>query len=95
MVFDHINYVEWGSVYLADMNQLEHHPDAFAEFTADNFVVKKTNGSFIQLPTDLALEHVNKVSKMADVIVGITKHDSARNNWCLMFNEKGHLVEQT
>ena len=40
---DHTNYARWGSVYLADMKDLEVAvPDVYAKFSAGNFVVKRS-----------------------------------------------------
>ena len=64
-IYDNVNYTRWGSVYLADMHQLEsNHPDVNEQFMAGNFVVKKSKQNFNQLSTDQALEHVNKISKL-------------------------------
>ena len=43
-IYDHVNYTCWGSVYLADMHQLESkHPDVYEQFMAGNFVVKRVS----------------------------------------------------
>ena len=48
------------------------HPDVQRQFMDGNFVVKSTHKTFNQISTDLALEYVNKVGKMAGGLVGIT-----------------------
>jgi len=50
---------------------------------------------FNQIPDDQALEHVNKVGKVAGGLVGITQTDSARDRWCLTYNERAQLVVET
>ncbi len=95
-IYDHINYTRWGSVYLAYMHQLQvTHPDVYLEFMYGNFVVKQTQKKFNQLSTDQALEHVNKMSKMAGGLVGITREDSARDRWCLTFNHRSKVAADT
>ncbi|MES9882793.1 MAG: hypothetical protein ABW185_18145 [Sedimenticola sp.] len=95
-IYDRINYTRWGSVYLADMHQLElTHPEVYTEFRSGNFVVKQTRQKFNQLSTDQALEHVNKVSKMAGGLIGITREDSARDRWCLTFNQRSKVTSDT
>lgn len=95
-VYDHTNYTRWGAVYLADCKQLETtHPDVYKEFQEGNFVVKTSNNKFNQLSTDQALEHVNKVGKIAGGMIGITRSDDVRDEWCLTFNERSRLVDET
>ena len=95
-MYDHTNYTRWGAVYLADCKQLETtHPDVYREFLDGNVVVKSSLSAFNQLSTDQALEHVNKVGKVAGGLVGITRSDSARDQWCLTFNERSRLVDET
>jgi len=81
---------------LADCMILEtSHPDVYQEFMNGNFVVKTTNNTFNQLSTDQALEHVNKVGKVAGGLVGITRSEGARDQWCLTFNERSRIVDET
>lgn len=60
-----------------------------------DFVVKSSRNTFNQISTDLALEHVNKVGKVAGGLIGITRSDSARDKWCLTYNERSRIVDQT
>ena len=95
-VYDHTNYTRWGAVYLTDMKNIEvTHPDVFAEFVAGNFVVKKTGQSFNQISTDQALEHLNKICKVAGGLIGITRLESASERWCLTFNQRSDIAQQT
>ena len=50
---------------------------------------------FNELSTDQALEHVNKVGKVAGGLVGITRTEGARDQWCLTFNERSRIVDET
>ena len=78
-IYDNTNYTRWGSIYLADMHQLElKYPAVYQDFIAGNSVVKQTKTLFNQLSTDQAFEHVNE--------------DSARDRWCLTFNHRSQLV---
>ena len=65
--------MRWGTIYAADIHQLEvSHPDVHQHFMEGNFVVKPTHKAFNQVSTDMALEHVNKVGKVAGGL--IVKH---------------------
>ena len=92
-IYDH---TRWWTVYLADIMQLEStHPNVYAEFLAGNFVVKTSQGMFNELSTDQALEHVNKTGKVAGGLIGITRSEGARDQWCLTFNERSRLGDET
>ena len=60
-----------------------------------NFVVKKTNGAFNQVPIDQATEWVNKLCKLSNGIIGITKTDSARDRFCITWREGAIISEAT
>ena len=47
------------------------------------------------IPDDLALEHVNRSGKVTGGLVGITRTDSARDRWCITYNERAKLSEDT
>ena len=80
--YDHTNYTRWGVVYAADISQLEtSHPDVYEKFMEGDFVVNTSRNTFNQISTDLTLEHVNKVGKVASGLIGITRSDSARDRW--------------
>ncbi len=85
-----------GTVYAADVDQLEvSHPDVYQQFMDGNFVVKATHKTFNQISTDMALEHVNKVGKVAGGLIGITRSDNARDKWSLTYNERSRIVDET
>ncbi|KAK4885392.1 hypothetical protein RN001_001663 [Aquatica leii] len=92
--YDHNNYARWGSVYLCDMLDLENKaPIVYQEFCDGIFVVKRLNGGFNRISVDQALEHVNKTSKDAGGIVGLTKNSTRLDEWYLSFNEIGRMVQ--
>lgn len=95
-LYDHYNYTRWGSVYLADMKALPSSaPEVFREFVAGKFSVKRTDGKFRQIATDQALEHVNRIAKVSGGIVGIAHLDSSRDRWCLTYNERARISDDT
>ncbi len=74
IIYDHTNYTQWGTIFMADMLELKHTTsDVAREFTAGNYVIKELAGVFNQVHTDMALEHVNKLCQIAGGIVGITR----------------------
>ncbi|KAK4881851.1 hypothetical protein RN001_005170 [Aquatica leii] len=92
--YDHNNYARWGSVYLCDMLDLENKaPIVYQEFCDGNFVVKRLNGGFNRISVDQALEYVNKTSKDAGGIVGLTKNSTRLDEWYLSFSEIGRMVQ--
>jgi hypothetical protein len=95
-IYDHTNYARWGPVYLQQMRQLKTKaPCVYDEFQAGNFVVKSSSRRFNQISTDQALEHVNKIGKISGGLVGITRVDTARERWCLTYNVRARLSEDT
>ena len=58
-------------------------------------MTKETKSAFNQIADDQALEHVNKSGKVAEGLVGITRTESARDRWCLTYNERAKLSEDT
>ncbi|XP_043192970.1 uncharacterized protein LOC122365640 isoform X2 [Amphibalanus amphitrite] len=92
-IHDHQNYARWGSVYLAEMQQLP--SEVEAEFQAGNFVVKWSNRSFSEVDADHALEWLNCVGKESGGIVGITKTPSALDRWALSYNLRSMISANT
>ncbi len=94
--YNHNNYTRWGTVYLADMQLLpQTNPDIHKQFMDGNFVIKRSQHPFNKISTDQGLEHINRVSKVAGGLVGITKTDSARDRWCVTFNERSRISQET
>ena len=60
-----------------------------------DFVTKETKNTFNQIADDQALEHINKSGKVAGGLVGITRTESARDHWCLTYNERAKLSDDT
>ena len=95
-IYDHTNYARWGPVYLADMKALPTTaPEVFNEFVADRFTIKRTEGRFKQVAIDQVLEHINRIAKVNGGIVGIANIDSARDRWCLTYNEHSRISDDT
>lgn len=95
-VFDHVNYTRWGVIFLADMHLLpQTAPEVHKAFENGDFVTKESKNKFNQIPDDQALEHVNKAGKVAGGLVGITRNDTARDRWCLTYNERATIAEDT
>lgn len=91
--YDHNSYARWGSVYLSDMQELSiKAPEVYTEFLNENFVVKRSDGRFNRTAVDQALEHVNKTSKDAGGIIGLTKN-SKLDEWYLSYNEIGRMTD--
>jgi hypothetical protein len=60
-----------------------------------NFVIKKHVGRFNQVPVDQGTEWVNKICKLSNGIIGITKQDTARDKFCTTWTERSEISEQT
>jgi hypothetical protein len=80
-------------VYLCDMLELPIKASAVhQEFLNGNFVVKRSVGGFNRISVDQALEHVNKASKDAGGIIGLTKKSTRLDEWYLSCNEIGAIT---
>lgn len=62
-------------------------PGVYQGLQRGDFVTKETKSVFNQIADDKALEHVNKSGKVAGGLVLITRTESARDRWCLTYNE--------
>jgi hypothetical protein len=60
----------------------------YQEFLKGNFVVQKSVGGFNRISVDQALGHVNKASKDADGIIGLTK----KSTWLGVYRSKIKLI---
>jgi len=95
-VYDHLNYARWGPVYLADMKTLDlTAPEVHKECLDGNFVVKRSNSYFNEVPADQATEWMNKVCKTAGGIIGITRQDQARDRFCITWSRKSQVSGET
>ena len=66
-------------------------------FQHGDFVTTETKNALNQIADNQALEHVNKSGKVSGGLVGITRMrtESARDRWCLSYNERAKLSEET
>lgn len=95
-IYDHTNYARWGPVYLAEMKALQSTaPEIYAEFTAGNFVVKRSRRRFNQISADHATEWINRMCKLQNGIIGITRNDQARDKFCVTWSERSRISEDT
>ena len=95
-LYDHTNYARWGPVYLVDMrNLVTTAPEVHNEFMAGRFSVKRTDSKFCQITTDQALKRINRVAKVCEGLVGITHLEAARDSWCLTYNERSRIADDT
>ena len=93
MRYDHTNYTRWGSVYLAETQQLP--AEILNEFKNGNFVVKRTKSKFNQVDPDQGQEWLNSTGKSGGGIVGITKTSSALARWALSYNLRSDIASRT
>jgi len=91
--YDHLNYARWGSVYIAEMEQLP--KEVLEEFKKGNFVVKWNESKFNQVSPDHSLEWLNGIGKRGGGIVGITKTSSALSRWALSYNLRSQTADNT
>ena len=95
-VYDHTNYARWGTIYLAEMKNLEtSQPIIHQEFMNGNFVVRRGKGRFNQVPIDQATEWQNRICKISNGIIGITRNDTARDKFCLTWAERSYISHST
>ena len=71
MRYNHHNYGKWGTIYLADMMQLQ--KPVLDEFQQGNFVVKRSQKKFNQVDVDHGQEWLIRAGKTGGGIIGITK----------------------
>jgi hypothetical protein len=91
--YDHYNYARWGSVFIAEMDQLP--TEVLGEFNSGNFVVKWNARKFNQVSPDHSLEWLNGIGKRGGGIVGITKTTSALSRWALSYNLRSQIADET
>jgi hypothetical protein len=93
MRYEHFNYARWGSIYVAEMNQLPH--EVRHEFEKGSFVVIRSNQTFNQVSPGQSQEWMNTTEKKGGGIVGIMIVDSALHRWALSFNLRSHISAET
>ena len=91
---DRTNYSRWLPVYLVDMQTLDSvHPSIQEEFLNGNHAVSRSQNSFAQVWTDMALEQsANLDSKSKGWIVGITQKPEALERWFLTCHERAAIT---
>ena len=95
-IYDHTNYARWGTVYLCEMKNLQNtHTLVYEEFLNGNFVVKISQLKFNQIPLDQATEWQNKICKISNGIIGITRNDTARDKFCITWAERSYVSHST
>ena len=70
-------------------------PEVHSEFVSGNVVVKRTNRRFNQVPADQATEWMNRMCKMQNGIIGITRNDQARYKFCVTWAERSRISQDT
>ena len=87
--FDSTNYLRWCSLYLEDMNKLEHtSPTTHKAFMEGKFSIKHTPGSFRAVGADMALEQtINRSQKSSSGIIGNTRKKSYVAKWEILYHE--------
>ena len=88
-VFDCIDYLRWGSVYLEDMKMLPKiAPEVHKQFLEGQFVVKRTHGKFNSVAADQSLEQtINKSQKSSGGIIGSSRKKDFVAEWELIYHE--------
>jgi hypothetical protein len=95
-VYDHTNYARWGTIYLAEMKYLEtSQPIIHQEFMNGNFIVRCGKGRFNQVPIDQVTEWQNRVCKISNGIIGITRNDTATDKFCITWAERSYISHST
>lgn len=95
-IYDHTNYARWGPVHLAEMKCLPlTAPEVYEEFMAGHFVIKRSKNRFNQVPVDQATEWINRMCKISNGIIGITRNDSARDRFCATWAERSRISNDT
>jgi hypothetical protein len=92
-IYDHTNYARWGPIYLADMKNLP--AKVKDEFLEGNFVIKQSSHRFNQVPIDQATEWVNRICKLSNGIIGITRNDTARDRFCATWSDRTQISAET
>ena len=90
---DHINYVRWVPVHIADMVNLNQtHPEVYQEFMKGHFAVQKTNRVFSAMSIDQCHEQLNAFIKSEGGAVGLTENPQALERWLIAGPEISRLV---
>ena len=89
------NYARWLPVHLRDMlNLSETHPDVYQQFSAGNFVVKKSEHAFSMIALDQCHEQENAKIKGLGGAVGLTEDPAALRRWLIAGPEVARVVTE-
>ena len=97
---NHLNYARWGSVYIAEMHQLEEtHPDVFAEFLDGKHKISRSTQEsryFSRVWSDMAIEQsINRDCGTLGGLTGLKTNVSAMERWFLTAHLKANVVTAT
>ena len=97
---NHLNYAHWGSVYIAEMHQLEEtHPDVFAKFLdGEHKISRSTQESryFSSVWSDMAIEQsINHECGTLGGLAGLKSNVSAMDRWFLTTHLKANVAIAT
>ena len=80
---DHINYFRWLSIFLRDIEVLQHSDKDFYELLSHNFTIKKSERKFSAIGIDQAHEQNNKIVKTDGGAIGIFENEQALLDWTI------------
>ena len=91
--YDRVNYSRWLPIYICDMVDLEENaPEVHKEFLLGKFSINRTGNRNAAVLTDMVLKQtLNKDSKGAGGLKGISNDEQARTKWFLSRYIRAHL----
>ena len=97
---NHLNYARWGSVFFAEMHQLEEtHPDVFAEFLDGKHTISRSTQEsryFSRVWSDMAIEQsINRDCGTLGGLTGLKTNVSAMERWFLTAHLKANVATAT
>ena len=97
---NHLNYAHWGSVYIAEMHQLEEtHPNVFAKFLDGNHTISwsiQKSRYFSYVLLDMAIEQsINHDCGTLGGLMGLMTNVSAMERWFLTAHLKANVATAT
>ena len=97
---NHLNYTRWGSVYIAEMHQLEEtHPDVFSEFLDGKHTISRSTqeGRYLsRVWSDMAIEQsISRDCGTLGGLTGLKTNVSAMEIWSLTAHLKEDVATAT
>ena len=94
---NHLNYARWGSVYIAEMHQLEEtHLDVFAEFLDSKHTISRSTQEsryFSRVWSDMAIEQsINRDCGTLGGLTGLKTNVFAMERWFLTAHLKANAA---